>query len=189
MPKVPTLNWSLHKLSWSNCGNCDLCEGRSHVVLARGKIPCDVLFVGEAPGFSEDTLSRPFVGNAGKLLDDIIEEAEAMSVPVRKSWTNLISCIPLDEDGNKVTEPKADWIKACQPRLQEFVELAKPEAIVMVGKLSQKWCPKVIDYDFKFSTDIIHPAALLRLDISQRPLAIQRTIVKLRDLFESLVPF
>jgi len=186
MPSIVPVTWSIHKKRWSNCTKCNLHTGRSNVVLARGKIPADVVFVGEAPGFSEDTLGLPFVGNAGTLLDELIEEAEEASTPVKKLFTNIVSCIPKDESGYKVSQPEEDWLNSCKPRLQEIVKLSKAKAIVMVGKMSSTWSPKLIDQDFGFSADIIHPAAILRLDISQRPLAEQRTIVTLRDLFEEV---
>lgn len=67
--------WQSHVARWKDCRRCCLCDGRKTVVLARGKIPCDVLFIGEAPGDSENVLGQPFIGPAGKLLDEIIREA------------------------------------------------------------------------------------------------------------------
>ena len=189
MPKKPDRTYAGHKANWSGCTKCELSKCRSKVVLARGVIPADVLILGEAPGQSEDVLGKPFIGNAGKLFDDIIEQAEEMSSQRAKLFTNLVACIPRDgEKGRayKVTEPPKESIEACGPRLQELVKLANPRAIIMVGKLSQKWGPKIIDHDFEYSLDIIHPAALLRMDISQQGLAIQRTTVQIRDLFEKL---
>lgn len=186
---VKARTWTEHKANWSDCILCDLCSKRSKVVLAKGKIPCDILMVGEAPGAAEDVLGQPFVGNAGLLLSDIVEDAIAESklVPkkIRIAYTNLIGCIPIDTTAAtkiKTHEPPTDSIQACKQRLQELVSIAKPKAIVMVGKFSQKWCPKLIDWDFEYSIDIIHPAALLRLDNSQSPLAIQRVTISIRDL-------
>jgi uracil-DNA glycosylase len=67
--------WSAHVDDWKDCTRCPLHTVRSNVVLARGSIPCDILFVGEAPGRSEDALGKPFVGPAGILLDEMIEDA------------------------------------------------------------------------------------------------------------------
>lgn len=193
MPKKPKLTWKHHKKKWIGCVNCHLCEQRDRVVLARGKLPCDVLFVGEAPGGSEDVLGSPFVGPAGKTLDSFIEEAEdelnlKPQERLRKAWTNLIGCIPKDEDGRKVTEPPKESIEACAPRLVELATLANARALVMVGNLSQKWCPKILqDFDYEYSIDIIHPAAILRMDPSQQTVAAQRTTVELRDLFNELL--
>ena len=189
MPKKPAITWTRHKIKWSTCVRCELSECRNHVVLARGKLPAEVLIVGEAPGASEDVLGRPFVGPAGKLLDSIIEEAEVVSCKPSKVFTNLVGCIPKDDGGNKAHEPPRDSLLACGPRLQELTEIARPKGIIMVGKLPQKWCPKLIDYDFEMSLDIVHPAAILRMDVSQQGLAIQRTTIQIRDFFNKLIPF
>ena len=187
MPKKPDRTYAGHKAKWSTCTKCTLCECRSKIVLARGSIPTDVLVVGEAPGQSEDTIGKPFIDSSGKLLDEIIEEAEQMSSTKSKLFTNLVACIPKDpERAYKVTSPSRESIEACKPRLQELVDIAKPRAIIMAGRVSQKWCPKIIDYDFEFSLDVIHPSALLHMDVSQQGLAIQRTTIQIRDLFEEL---
>ena len=110
MPKRKKLKWKDHKEKWINCYGCDLCEQRDKVVLLRGKIPCDVLFIGEAPGVSEDTLGKPFVGPAGTLLDNIIEESDPGELKL--AWTNVIACIPKDDDGHKVKEPPRYSIEA-----------------------------------------------------------------------------
>lgn len=181
--------WAQHKDNWNTCTACELSKGRCKVVLARGAITCSVLFVAEAPGQSEDALGRPFVGNAGKLLDEIIGDALSMARSphkIKMLFSYLVACIPVDENGRKTHEPSKESIKACAPRIQELVNIAKPKAIVMVGKTAQKHAPISIDYDFEDSLNITHPAALLRLDSSQMPLALQRTAVSLRDLFDRI---
>lgn len=176
------MKYSDHKDSAKNCTRCGLCERRKKVVVARGSIPCDILFIGEAPGEGEDVIGKPFVGPAGKLLDHIIEQAIPKEYKV--SFTNLVCCIPLDEDREK-REPTKEEIFACRDRLVEFVEeLAKPKVIVLVGVLSKKYVSGL-----KFKNDIpwvavTHPAFILRANIAQRGLEIQRCISKLRDLFD-----
>lgn len=171
-----------HVKRWQKCRKCSLCERRQRVVLARGRVPCDVLFVGEAPGQSEDVIGLPFVGPAGKLLDEIIDQG--LDGQHDYALTNLVCCIPLDENGSKVTEPPKEAILACRERLSEFVRIAQPSLIIHVGKLPEKWaistsgCPD--------SVSITHPAAILRMDISQRGLAIQRAVVTLQDVVEEL---
>lgn len=109
------ISFQEHRRKWNDCQRCRLCEGRTNVVLARGRVPCDVLFIGEAPGVSEDILNKPFVGPAGKLLDSIVEKAWEKAgeevdtggsdpqgkfisgwAPSQATWcmTNLICCIP-----------------------------------------------------------------------------------------------
>lgn len=194
MPKPPAeqpKTWSEYKARWSDCRACRLSECRSRIVLCRGILPADILFIGEAPGGSEDVLGRPFSGPAGNLLDSILSSVHTDLERILKdgyskpslAFTNLIGCIPKDLQGRKIVEPEPETIKACSPRLNELVRLAQPTAVVMVGRLAAKWAPKLVDWDFEFSADIIHPAAILRLDQSQGPLAIQKTQVILRDLF------
>ena len=188
MPKlqdrIQADNYRDHKSYWSTCNLCDLCHGRKHVVLARGKVPAPVLFIGEAPGNSEDVLGRPFVGPAGHLLDQIIEQA--LDGQYDYALTNLVACIPKDETGNKTEEPSADSIKACAPRLQEFVRLCKPQLIVCVGTLASKWVEKLLDAQpgtkatqFKF-VHMTHPAAILRAE-TQQNILIKRAIVVLEN--------
>lgn len=177
--------WKKHKDRWKNCKLCELCKVRSRVVLLRGKTPCDILFIGEAPGVSEDVLGQPFVGPAGKLLDRMISDAGLG--PLRLAFTNLVACIPIDDKGKK--EPKKDHIEACSSRLREICDITKPNIVVMVGKLSTKWVPKIINKLPLQKVSIIHPAAILRADVTQKGLAIQQTIVRLRDLAEELLQF
>lgn len=171
--------FAAHVAKWSTCELCPLHHTRTKVVIARGSVPCDVLFVGEAPGVSENVLGRPFVGPAGRLLDEMIASASPQSLKL--AFTNLVGCIPLDD--KKTSEPSKESIKACAPRLLELTRMAKPKLIVLVGKLSVKYvsvpkgCHKV---------EIIHPAAILRADISQQGLAIQRCVVALADAFTSI---
>lgn len=172
-----------HCKKWKKCVRCTLCNSRNKVVLARGKIPAKILFIGEAPGTSEDVLGRPFVGPAGKLLDKIIKQT--IDKQYDYAITNLVACIPLDSEGSKTAEPPKEAIIACRSRLQEFVVLTKPQLVVAVGGLAKKHCffslpdsPKVIS--------IIHPAAILRMDISQKGLAVKRSIVTLEDAVNEL---
>lgn len=139
-----------HKERWKACDLCSLCEGRTKVVLARGTVPCDVLFVGEAPGVSEDIIGKPFVGPAGKMLDQIIKEAMPLtyddgedSPPTgyKYDWafTNLVGCFPKEAKKTNNHEPPEEAIKACAPRLKEMVWVCRPRLIVLVGKLARRY--------------------------------------------------
>lgn len=226
--------WKRHKVGWSGCQRCPLCQTRRNVVLARGVLPAEVLFIGEAPGPSEDTLGECFIGPAGHLLDKMIADAIQQVKPrryPRLAFTNLVACIPRDESGEKWAEPPKESIIACAPRLVEFIDICKPQRIVCVGAVSEKWVPKILNGDVGVKkknpgarvTDgkrlrqgpgmsqrgvvgqavgglrsgrdaepspdivhIIHPAAILRAGIAYRPLAIQKVVVALADLFEEL---
>ena len=185
MPKIEEkLTWKGHKRNWVNCQDCELCETRTKTVLGKGKVPCDILFIGEAPGTSEDVLGTPFSGPGGHLLDRIT--SSSLPENLRLAYTNLVGCIPKECSGKKSKEPPKGSIEACQDRLKEFVRLVKPKAIVLVGKLPGKYILKdefYSDYS-RAIVEIIHPAFILRADESQKGLAIQRCEVVLEDLAE-----
>jgi uracil-DNA glycosylase family 4 len=172
---MPSL-YQVHSDNWINCQRCELHKTRKHVVLYRGRIPCEVLFIGEAPGESEDVLGLPFVGPAGHLLDHIIHE----SLPngIIYALTNLLACIPRDPDDTKA-DPQDSWIKKCAPRLREFISLSQPQLIVKVGSLANDY----VKTDIR-SVSITHPAAILRANIAQRGLAIQRCVVTIVKAIE-----
>lgn len=171
--------------------SCLLCEKRRHVVLYRGTIPADVLFIGEAPGTSENDLGQPFKGPAGQLLDNIISHA-LDGRQVSMGFTNLVACIPLEE-GKKLGEPPKEAIEACQERLTEIITLTHPKGIVLVGKLAEKYAPKAAE---RLPTDkntsktqwmyITHPAAILRAEKQNQGLLVQTCIVSISDFIERL---
>jgi len=161
------------------------------VVFLRGSLYPDVLFIGEAPGYSEDTLGFPFVGPAGKLLDKMI--AKSALAGHRLCFTNLVGCIPKDGGGSKLNEPSKDSIESCMPRVFSIISLCKPLKLVRVGKLATKYVTPKSFSNYKGSQkltrlletetiDIIHPAAILRAEQFQKMLAVQSTISKLNDL-------
>lgn len=183
---------------WKDCTACPLHKGRERVVLARGDLPCDVLFIGEAPGESEDCLGAPFVGPAGQLLDRIVERSLAGGLGVgddyrelRLCFTNLVCCIPRDPDGGKATEPDDEAIEACSVRLSEFVKLANPKLVVCVGSLARDWLEPGYKRSIRLHqkiplVDVVHPAAILRANVAQQGLMIQRSVVKLRNAVKEM---
>lgn len=187
MPAIPKVSpYQRHVQKWHDCTACQLCERRKKVVLYRGDLPCDVLFIGEGPGQSEDVLGQPFVGPAGKQLDRIIAAA-LRGVPLRKGFTNLVACIPLNPDGPGVVDPDKKAILACSMRLREIYKLAKPSLIVCVGDLAAKYIgPVFLGNDNCGITKIVHPARILRTDATQQGIMIQGAVATLRDaLYET----
>lgn len=190
---MPT-RFALHVEQWKDCQRCHLAETRDRVVISRGKVPCDVLMIGEAPGASENVLGKPFVGPAGQLLDEIIRRAtRGLEWGVRFAFTNLVCCIPLDDEGEKTAEPEDDCVLSCQPRLKEFIEIAKPRLIVCVGKLAEDWTDPGYKHAVKFSSHIKrigirHPASILRANVAHKGLMIQTTVVDLKNALEDLSP-
>ncbi len=111
------------------CTKCELRETCTQVVVGQGDLPADIIFVGEAPGKNEDEKGLPFVGRSGKLLRQLIHEA---NVPGRHYITNIVKCRP---PNNRVPFP---WeIEGCLPHLiRQVKEVVKPTIIVGVGKIS-----------------------------------------------------
>lgn len=187
--------YQLHVQKWKNgCGNA-ICESAHKVCLARGCVPCDVLFIGEAPGVSENVLGTCFVGPAGKLLDAIVARsvgvinagrAAAGMPPLRCAYTNLLGCMPLDADGDKAGTPDPTELRQCRTRLAEFHDLCRPRLIVCVGSLARTNLDKAIPHRDARSVAIDHPAAMLRAPAVQRQMMEQRAVVAITTAAEDL---
>lgn len=179
-----------HVASWKDCRNCPLWETRKRVVFARGSVPAHVLFVGEAPGESENVLGKPFVGPAGKLLDHII--GRSLPEGVKFAMTNLVACIPRDrESGGKAAEPEVESLESCAPRLQEFVKICSPQLIVCVGKLARDWLdPRYkggVNVGGQPQVHIEHPAYILRQNMAHRGFLVQRYVVTVKNAVDKHV--
>jgi len=113
--------------AWKGCKDCGLCETRTNIVFFRGEAPCDVLFIGEAPGSNEDLSGLPFVGRSGSLLDSLLDLCkEDGGLHYRFGITNIVSCIPYEGDSRKVRPPTAKEADACKLRLLTTIEAASP---------------------------------------------------------------
>ena len=115
-----------------NCKRCRLCEGRTHAVPGNGSLKPSWLFIGEAPGHNEDLQGQPFIGPAGKLLDNMMQ-ALRLQRDVQTYVTNIVKCRPLGSDGHDRV-PTANEIAACMPYLEREIALIKPSVIVALGK-------------------------------------------------------
>ena len=149
-----------------NCQACGLRRTCTQVVFGVGDPNAEVLFIGEAPGANEDQQGEPFVGRAGKLLDDML----AMIGLSRKNIyiTNSVKCRPPEN-----RDPLGEEKDACRGYLRQQVRLMKPKIIVCLGRISAM---ELIKPDFKISREhgqffdrngtlmmaLYHPAALLR---------------------------
>jgi uracil-DNA glycosylase family 4 len=113
------------------CSRCRLASGRTQVVFGVGNPNADLLFVGEAPGFHEDQQGYPFVGQAGKLLDKLLEGIGLTREDVYIA--NVIKCRP---PGNR--DPQPDEIEACEAHLFRQIELIEPKLIATLGNFATK---------------------------------------------------
>ena len=155
-----------------NCRRCGLCETRTNVVFGVGNPEAEVLFIGEGPGEQEDLQGEPFVGRAGKLLDDMLELIDLDRSKIYIA--NMVKCRP-----PKNRDPLNIEQEACSFWLTKQIELIRPKIIVCLGRIA---AAAYIRSDFKISREhgqwtvkngimtmaLFHPAALLR-DPRRRP--------------------
>lgn len=177
--------WIKHVGKWRDCQRCPLGKQRGNICLARGNLPCDVLFIGEAPGMSEDAWAQPFVGPAGQLLDKII----ARSLPAGTScaMTNLVACFPREAKSRGDNEPERGEILECRPRLVEFVNIARPRLVVTVGTLAEQYVGEMCPPDCP-RVHIIHPAAILaHMPMAQKGFAVQKCVVQVSNAYSDVL--
>jgi uracil-DNA glycosylase family 4 len=121
---LPTLDAVAERIRTTYC--CDLCPNRTNAVPGEGNPRARLFLVGEGPGATEDATGRPFVGQAGQLLDTILE---AIDVPRSSVYiTNIVKCRPPQN-----RKPLPDEIAACIPYLHRQLELVAPKVILAMG--------------------------------------------------------
>ena len=128
MPSVEALDWPELARAVAGCRACPLGEHRQQAVFGVGDTRPDWLFIGEGPGAEEDARGEPFVGQAGKLLDNMLaalDIARGRGVYI----ANAVKCRP---PGNRT--PEAAEMAACRPYLERQIALLKPKIIVLLGK-------------------------------------------------------
>jgi DNA polymerase len=129
---LAALDWDDLEATIRDCARCGLCRGRTHAVPGVGDRKASWLFVGEGPGRSEDLEGEPFVGPAGKLLDNMLK-AMQLARGVDTYIANIVKCRPVDADGSD-RPPVQNEVAACRPFLERQIDLIKPTVIVVLGK-------------------------------------------------------
>ena len=185
------LGWEELKAVCGNCTRCGLCETRHNVVFGIGNEQADVMFVGEGPGEQEDLKGEPFVGPAGKLLDDMLSIVDLYRQE-NCYIANIVKCRP-----PRNRDPLETEQEACIGYLRNQVALIKPKIIVCLGRIAAK---KLIDPDFRITRQhgqwvqkngiwmmgTFHPAALLR-NPNNKPLCFE-DMLALRDKILEVCP-
>ena len=115
----------------SGCVRCPLHQGRNRVVFGNGNADADLMFVGEGPGQQEDIQGLPFVGRAGKLLDQLLDEIGLSRGEV--FVTNVVRCRP---PGNR--DPQPEEIAACRSYTDRQIQLIEPRLICSLGKFAMQ---------------------------------------------------
>jgi uracil-DNA glycosylase family 4 len=113
------------------CVRCPLHQTRTQVVFGSGNANAELMFVGEAPGANEDRLGLPFVGQAGKLLDKLLEE-----IGLGRSDVFVVNVLKCRPPGNR--DPQPNEIGSCEGYLRSQVELIEPTMICTLGNFSTK---------------------------------------------------
>lgn len=129
---IAGMGWEQLKAAVAPCTKCGLCKTRTQTVFGVGDQQAKWLFVGEGPGRNEDAQGLPFVGPAGKLLDNMLI-AMGMKRGENTYIANIVKCRPTDAN-KRDRPPEPDEANACMPYLQRQIELIDPAVIVALGK-------------------------------------------------------
>jgi len=113
----------------SVCKNCTLHRTRKKSVPGEGPANAEIMFIGEGPGFHENEQGRPFVGAAGKFLDQLLAQAGVTRAEV--FITNVVKCRPPEN-----RDPQADELSTCDLYLERLIESVNPSIIVTLGRFS-----------------------------------------------------
>ncbi len=128
IPNPGAMSWDDLRSAVAACRKCGLCEARKQAVLGVGDVSADWLFVGEGPGAEEDQRGEPFVGQAGKLLDNMLA-----AIGLRRGndvyIANSVKCRPPEN-----RTPTPEETAACLPYLERQIELIRPKLIVALGR-------------------------------------------------------
>lgn len=130
--KVPVRPLAEIREEVSTCKACSLCEGRTNVVFGEGNPHARVMIIGEAPGKNEDLQGKPFVGAAGKFLDELLEVAGLKRENV--FIANVLKCRP---PSNR--NPKPEEIEACATFLRQQTQTISPDVIVTLGNFATQF--------------------------------------------------
>ena len=182
------MSWQELEERCNACDKCSLCKTKTNTVFGVGNKNAKLMFVGEAPGESEDMQGIPFVGVAGKLFDKYLS---AVGISRDEVYiANILKCRP-----PKNRDPEPDEEEACIGFLREQTKLINPSIIVCLGRVSAK---RLIKEDFRITKEhgiwfkkgpfrmcaIYHPSALLR-DFSKRDETL-RDMIEIKRAYSQL---
>ena len=157
-----------------DCRRCRLASGRTQVVFGVGNPQAQIMFVGEAPGFYEDRQGEPFVGAAGRLLNELLENVGLSRANVYIA--NVIKCRPPDN-----RDPLPDEVETCKPFLFQQLDMIKPRVVCTLGNFAMqtllgkkvgimKVRGQVFQVQDHFIFPMLHPAAALHQGNLNEPL-------------------
>jgi DNA polymerase len=170
-----------------NCQRCSLGKTRTKLVFGAGSDEAEVVFVGEAPGYYEDQKGEPFVGEAGKLLTELLEK-----IGIKRSGVYIANVLKCRPPGNR--NPAPEEVEACKEYLLQQIEIIKPRIVCTLGNFATqvilgkkvaiskvKGTPTAVKGFFVFP--LYHPAAALHQRWMLEPL--KEDFQKLREFLNS----
>ena len=174
---IPVAEMSMAQIARTvhECTRCPLHEGRHRAVPGEGPAPADLMLIGEGPGFNEDKQARPFVGAAGKFLEQLLSDIGYKRSDVYIA--NVVKCRPPNN-----RDPQSTELSACTDYLERQIELVNPKVIVTLGRFSMyryfpgasitkiHGQPKRVDN--RLIVPMFHPAAALHQE-RWKPLIIE----------------
>lgn len=180
-PAAPTVTeWIPLKAAVSGCTKCGLHSTRTKTVFGVGDENADWMLIGEAPGAEEDRQGDPFVGQAGKLLDNMLA---ALGLSRRKNVyiANVLKCRP---PGNR--NPTPEEVAQCSPHLLAQIELIKPRLILAMGRFAAQTLLKT-DASISSLRGRVHSYAGVPLIVTYHPAYLLRTLEDKAKAWEDLL--
>jgi DNA polymerase len=173
------MDWDQLKESVEGCVACRLCQSRTRTVFGVGDPNADWLYVGEGPGAQEDALGEPFVGQAGKLLDNMLT-AIALKRGRDVFIANVVKCRPPEN-----RDPFDDEAQCCEPYLARQIELLKPRLIVALGKAAAR---NLLNTDASIGSlrGRLHQHKGIPVIVTYHPAYLLRTLVAKAKAWEDL---
>ena len=175
-----TRGWIPLKAAVSGCIKCALHQTRTQTVFGVGDENAEWMLIGEAPGAEEDRLGDPFVGQAGKLLDNMLA-ALGLSRQKNVYIANVLKCRP---PGNR--NPAPEEVEQCSPHLLQQIELVKPKLIVAMGRFAAQTLLKT-DASISSLRGRVHRYAGVPLIVTYHPAYLLRTLEDKAKAWEDLV--
>jgi len=173
-----------------NCKKCPLWKTRKNTVSGEGPINAKIMILGQSPGVEEDKIGKPFIGRAGKFLNELLKIAR---IERKKIFiTSILKCLPQPPINRK---PQKEEIKACLPYLEKQIEIINPKKFILLGEVAfsvffpkeklknfrGKWItPRQAQGKKKFFITY-HPAAGLRFPKIKKIL--EKDFEKLKNIF------
>ncbi len=179
MAAIAAMDWDALEQAVADCKACELCLARKQAVLGVGDIEADWLFVGEGPGAEEDERGEPFVGQAGKLLDNMLAAID-LKRGNKVYIANAVKCRPPD---NRTPEPAET--AACWPFLARQIELIRPKLIVTLGKPAAQTLLQQ-EVTISRARGVVHDFAGIPLIVTYHPAYLLRNLPDKAKAWEDL---